>query len=61
MVRTIAGVLIRVGLGEASPDWAAEVLVARDRRRAGVTAPPGGLCLVGVAYDAELALPSGVA
>ena len=57
MVRNIAGVLIRIGVGDAPPEWAAEVLAARHRRHAGVTAPPGGLCLVAVAYDPALGLP----
>jgi tRNA pseudouridine38-40 synthase len=61
MVRNLAGVLIRVGQGDAPPEWALDVLAARDRRCAGVTAPAAGLCLVGVAYDARLELPSGAA
>jgi tRNA pseudouridine38-40 synthase len=52
MVRNIAGVLMSVGRGEHSPDWVAEVLSHRDRTRGGVTAPAGGLYLVGVAYPA---------
>jgi tRNA pseudouridine38-40 synthase len=61
MVRNIAGVLIRIGLGDAPPEWASEVLAGRDRRHAGVTAPPGGLCLVAVTYDPAFALPGGAA
>lgn len=51
MVRTIAGSLVDVGRGFRSPEWMAEVLTARDRRRAGPTAPPHGLCLELVKYD----------
>jgi tRNA pseudouridine38-40 synthase len=58
MVRNIAGVLIRVGAGDAPPEWAGEVLAGRDRRAAGVTAAASGLYLIAVAYDPELALPS---
>jgi tRNA pseudouridine38-40 synthase len=58
MVRNIAGVLIRIGLGDAPVAWAREVLDARDRRRAGVTAPAAGLYLVGVGYDGALGLPA---
>jgi tRNA pseudouridine38-40 synthase len=58
MVRNIAGVLIAIGTGDRSIDWCAEVLAARDRKLAGVTAPPQGLTLVGVRYAPELALPS---
>jgi tRNA pseudouridine38-40 synthase len=51
MVRTIVGTLVAVGAGERGIDWPAEVLAARDRRRAGQTAPPRGLFLVSVAYE----------
>jgi tRNA pseudouridine38-40 synthase len=57
MVRNIAGVLLRIGSGEADVGWAQEVLAGRDRRRGGVTAPPSGLYLVGVSYPAEFGLP----
>jgi tRNA pseudouridine38-40 synthase len=58
MVRNIAGVLIAIGMGEQSEEWAREVLEARDRTRGGITAPPGGLYLTGVRYAAALELPS---
>ena len=58
MVRNIAGVLIAIGSGERSTDWTAEVLAARDRTQAGVTAPPGGLYLAGIRYTPSLGLPS---
>jgi tRNA pseudouridine38-40 synthase len=57
MVRNIAGVLIRVGRGEAEADWAREVLEGRDRRLGGVTAPASGLYLVEVRYPPEAGLP----
>lgn len=59
MVRNIAGTLMAVGQGEREPDWVAEVLTARDRTAAGITAPPEGLTLVGVEYPEELGLPTG--
>ncbi|AMN47494.1 tRNA pseudouridine38-40 synthase [Steroidobacter denitrificans] len=58
MVRNIAGVLIAIGTGERSPEWAAEVLAARDRTRGGVTAVASGLYLAGVRYASALQLPS---
>ncbi len=57
MVRNIAGVLMKVGCGEAGPDWAREVLEARDRRQGGVTAPPYGLYFVDVKYPEPFELP----
>jgi tRNA pseudouridine38-40 synthase len=51
MVRIMAGTLIEVGLGRLEPDAVREIVAARDRRRAGPTAPPHGLCLEEVEYD----------
>ena len=51
MVRTIVGTLVEVGAGKRNISWPAEVLTARDRRKAGQTAPPHGLFLVNVDYE----------
>lgn len=59
MVRNIAGVLMKIGCGEAEVDWSREVLDARDRRMGGVTAPPWGLYFVDVKYPQEFDLPPG--
>ncbi|MCG8015533.1 MAG: tRNA pseudouridine(38-40) synthase TruA [Candidatus Thiodiazotropha sp. 'RUGA'] len=56
MVRNIAGVLIAIGKGEQSENWADEILALRDRTLGGVTAPPQGLCLTQVDYPEEFAL-----
>ena len=50
MVRNIAGTLVQVGVGRAEPQWVQHVLSAYDRRVAGATAPPQGLCLMEVYY-----------
>jgi tRNA pseudouridine38-40 synthase len=50
MVRAIVGTLVDVGRGARPESWPGEVLAARDRRRAGRTAPPQGLFLVCVQY-----------
>jgi tRNA pseudouridine38-40 synthase len=50
MVRTIVGMLVDVGRGKRSPEEVAAILAARDRRRAGPTAPPHGLFLKDVKY-----------
>jgi tRNA pseudouridine38-40 synthase len=57
MVRNIAGVLMAIGSGQHEPDWAREILMAKDRRQGGVTAPPDGLYLAGVYYPAEFGIP----
>lgn len=57
MVRNIAGVLMDIGAGKRPPDWAREVLEARDRTLGGITAPPHGLYLTGVGYPAQHDLP----
>lgn len=51
MVRIIAGTLIRVGRGFYEPTKVKEILEARERTQAGVTAPPEGLTLVCIEYD----------
>jgi tRNA pseudouridine38-40 synthase len=50
MVRIIVGTLLEVGRGRRTVASVAEALGARDRRRAGQTAPPHGLFLVAVEY-----------
>jgi tRNA pseudouridine38-40 synthase len=50
MVRNIVGTLVEVGKGKLTPEQFREVLHARDRRQAGMTAPPQGLYLVEVKY-----------
>lgn len=57
MVRNMVGVLLPIGAGMRSVAWAEEVLLARDRKAAGITAPPQGLYLVGVKYPAEMQIP----
>ncbi len=50
MVRNIVGTLASVGRKKQPEHWPAEVLAAKDRRAAGPTAPPQGLCLLRVMY-----------
>ena len=46
MVRIIAGTLMEVGRGTIPPEAVADILASKDRRKAGPTAPPEGLCLM---------------
>jgi len=57
MVRNIAGALMAVGCQGQAPDWIGQILTTKDRRQAGVTAPPDGLYLVDVGYPAEFGIP----
>jgi len=57
MVRNIVGSLLEVGRGERPAGWIAELLTARDRSIAGVTATPQGLTFIGPRYPAEWRLP----
>ena len=52
MVRNIVGTLVEVGLGRRQAASIPALLDGRDRTRAGRTAPPQGLCLEEVFYDA---------
>jgi tRNA pseudouridine38-40 synthase len=50
MVRNIVGTLVAVGLGKLAPGDVQAILNARDRKRAGATAPARGLFLMEVKY-----------
>lgn len=51
MVRNIVGTLVDVGLGRISPSEFKEVLMSKERTRAGMTAPAHGLFLRKVNYE----------
>ena len=50
MVRIMTGTLLEVGFGKREPEEMAEIIEARDRKKAGFTAPAQGLCLMKVDY-----------
>lgn len=50
MVRIIVGTLLDVGQGKIKPEQIEEIILSGDRKKAGKTAPPYGLCLVEVYY-----------
>ncbi len=58
MVRNIAGALLEVGEGQREPDWVKYLLEQKDRRQAGITAPPEGLYLLEVEYPDKYELPA---
>ncbi len=51
MVRIIVGTLVEVGSGQREPDEIPAILAAKDRRKAGKTFPPEGLCMMEVGYE----------
>jgi tRNA pseudouridine38-40 synthase len=53
MVRNMVGSLIDVGRGRRDAVWLSDVLEARDRTKAGATAPPEGLTLEWVDYPED--------
>ena len=53
MVRIIAGTLVEVGRGAFAPSEVKEMLEQKERGRAGATAPPQGLVLLGIVYDGQ--------
>jgi len=50
MVRILTGTLIEIGNGNISVDAITGILESKDRQRAGFTAPPQGLTLMGAEY-----------
>lgn len=57
MVRALAGTLVAVGTGRFRPEDIPAILAARDRSRAGQSAPPWGLCLEWVLYPGDAKPP----
>ena len=50
MVRILTGTLLEVGMGERTPESMKDLLEAKDRTLAGVTAPALGLTMIKVDY-----------
>lgn len=50
MVRVITGTLVDIGRGRFEPEHITRLLQSGDRKKAGVTAPACGLCLINVSY-----------
>jgi tRNA pseudouridine38-40 synthase len=54
MVRIISGTLVEVGRGRAKVSDVPAMIAAKDRRAAGPTLPPTGLCLEWIRYEKAL-------
>lgn len=54
MVRAMVGTLLEVGRGKITVNEFFDIIEARDRSRAGTSAPPQGLFLVDIEYPAEV-------
>ncbi|WP_052221492.1 tRNA pseudouridine(38-40) synthase TruA [Clostridium homopropionicum] len=50
MVRIIVGTLLDVGVGKMTPESVKEILLAKDRSKAGMSLPAQGLCLEKIYY-----------
>jgi tRNA pseudouridine synthase A 2 len=50
-IRIMVGTLLEVGYHKKRAEEMEEILLSKDRRRAGYTAPAKGLCLMKVEYD----------
>jgi tRNA pseudouridine38-40 synthase len=57
MIRNIMGCLVRIGQGQAQPEWMRDVLEARSRIVAAPTFSPAGLYFMGPQYGPEWGLP----
>ena len=51
MVRIIAGTLVSVGRGFIEPEDLPEIIASKERKKAGITAPPEGLMLYEIEYE----------
>ncbi len=51
MVRIIVGTLIKVGRGKIDPQSISDIILSKDRTKAGPVAPANGLTLVKIDYD----------
>ncbi len=54
MVRAIVGTMIEIGFAKMDPEDFEEIIQAKDRCRAGKSAPAKGLFLADIEYPAEI-------
>ena len=60
MVRNLVGSLALVGSGEKDEDWIEDLLVSKDRKKAGKQFPASGLYLVSVEYESKYNLNNNI-
>ncbi len=58
MVRIIAGSLMAIGKGDKPVQWLDELLMAKDRTQAAMTAAPNGLCFLQAHYPHRFEVPT---
>ncbi|MBB6328646.1 tRNA pseudouridine38-40 synthase [Algoriphagus iocasae] len=56
MVRAIVGTLVEIGLGKRSPEAMDEIILSKDRSKAGKSAPAQGLFLSRIIYPEQIYL-----
>jgi tRNA pseudouridine38-40 synthase len=59
MVRAIVGTMAELGAGKISPEEFEEIILLKDRSKAGMSAPAQGLFLAGIEYPEDLFLYAG--
>ena len=57
MIRNIVGTLLPIGIGEKPIEFMQQVLLSKDRTKAGITAKPNGLTFYGVKYPEKFSIP----
>jgi tRNA pseudouridine38-40 synthase len=57
MVRILTGCLLAIGRGDRPENWLSTLLAVRDRREAGMTIAPRGLCFLQPSYPHEFGVP----
>lgn len=60
MVRSIVGLLIKIGSSDLPPEYLDEILKLKDRTKSAPTAKPNGLYFVDVEYPPEFSVPYNV-
>jgi tRNA pseudouridine38-40 synthase len=59
MVRAIVGTMVELGTGKISPGEFEKIILLKDRSKAGMSAPAGGLFLSDIEYPEDIFLNSG--